>query len=155
MTGPSGKVGFDGFDLVRVGRVRSVRLMICFTMVFGFLFGLKLLFLSCSPTPSIRLRLSATNQPRSTQRSKCKAAMAEPGEQTQAVLQSTSSEKAQQSCLLAELTPSNCGIGTWILRVVQPRVIEYVYTWQGQQRQGKRQSVSSCPRTVPPIVWAL
>ena len=54
------------------------------------------------------------------------------------MLQSTSSDKAQQSCLLAELTPSNCGIGTWILRVVQPRVIEYVYSWQGQQRQGKK-----------------
>ena len=64
--------------------------------------------------------------------------MAESSEEEKAVLQSTSSDKAQQSCLLAELTPSNCGIGVWILRVVQPRVIEYMYCWQGQQRQGKK-----------------
>ena len=64
--------------------------------------------------------------------------MPDSSEEEKAVLQSTSSDKAQQSCLLAELTPSNCGIGTWILRVVQPRVIEYVYSWQNQQRQGKK-----------------
>ena len=42
------------------------------------------------------------------------------------------------SCALSELTQATCGIGTWTLRVVQPRVIQYNYNWQGQERQGKR-----------------
>ena len=48
------------------------------------------------------------------------------------VLQSTSSWS------LLELTTKTCGVGVWILRVVQPRVVEYTYTWQSQQRQGKK-----------------
>ena len=28
--GPSGEVGFDGFDRVQVGRIRSIGLLICF-----------------------------------------------------------------------------------------------------------------------------
>ena len=58
--------------------------------------------------------------------------------EAQAVLQNTPLGMAQQSCPLGELTPTTCGIGTWTLRVVQTRVIEYTYTWQGQQRQGKK-----------------
>ena len=42
------------------------------------------------------------------------------------------------SLSLHELTPSTCGIATWILRVVQPRVVESTYNWQGQERKGKK-----------------
>ena len=42
------------------------------------------------------------------------------------------------SLSLHELTPSTCGIATWNLRVVQPRVVEYTYLWQGQERKGKK-----------------
>ena len=42
------------------------------------------------------------------------------------------------SLSLHELTPSTCGIAMWNLRVVQPRVVEYTYHWQGQERKGKK-----------------
>ena len=58
--------------------------------------------------------------------------MADVSEEDKTVLQSTS------SCPLLELTAKTCGVGVWILRVVQPRVVEYTYTWQSQQRQGKK-----------------
>ena len=53
-------------------------------------------------------------------------------EESTPVVQSTS------GCSLLELTSKTCGVGVWILRVVQPRIVEYTYTWQSQQRQGKK-----------------
>ena len=53
-------------------------------------------------------------------------------EENTPVVQSTS------GCSLLELTSKTCGVGVWILRVVQPRIVEYTYTWQSQQRQGKK-----------------
>ncbi len=89
-------------------------------MVFEYIFVLVF--------PLFELAVSGSDQ----HRHKCLAAMADASEEDKAVLQST------RSLPLAELTASTCGIGTWILRVVQPRVIEYAYMWQSQQRQGKK-----------------
>ena len=50
------------------------------------------------------------------------------------VLQSTE----EQSTSLRELTPSTCGVGAWILRVVHPRVIDYLYQYQNQERKGRK-----------------
>ncbi len=61
----------------------------------------------------------------------------------EAVVQETSDEAVEQktlsdSCGLHDLTPSTCGIGIWTLRVVEPRVVEYTYNWQGQERRGRK-----------------
>ena len=64
---------------------------------------------------------------------------------------SANSQMPQRGLCLSELTQGTSGIGTWTLRVVQVRVNDYEYIWQGQERKGKKLSVSSFPLTATPI----
>ena len=64
--------------------------------------------------------------------------MADPSDATVPVLQSTPAETTPGHCTLRELTQTTCGIGTWLLRVIRSIVVEYTYTWQGKERNGKK-----------------